>query len=483
MPAAKPMTEQKITHAQLQTSSWHLTSSREPVALNLHIHPDEFLPGFATRIARVGSYRSIDRALRALRPPGSAPSKAARKEAPLRILSDVAMRSAEQMVTEHTLIPFDHGLRAFAQEAKRSAGWAFAYKHALQLPSRGPRLCLQCVEEDSRDWGFSYWRRSHQAYGQCWCTKHHQPLMAASASCWNLLPQEVFHQTTIVPQPDTDQEPLARRIADISLGLLEHRSLVSIAEAKNRLRYWRGTTICHPTFGTAIIPITAAENAWLNQLWPNVVRADGTFRAIEESRFPVSSAIVTLSLARVHADTDDALMSWLTTAEIQRKTPSQERFGSAFWESHLVLQTYLRSLGRFEHIATRLNLSFPITRRHLTDAGYVALGKSNYRQTFDAMALLANDASPTDVARKMNVRPEHIEALARLACRRYGDRPNSGAACPVRHHPIYRALKSISAGSSPERAAHQSGCALSTVQKARASAVRWLHSLARIALQ
>lgn len=100
-----------------------------------------------------------------------------------RWLVEISGLSTESVVKWHTLVPLVWHF-APAQGPQRilcTFGDGSYLSRANSLLADTARLCPDCVKEDRRFRGFTYWRRSHQVPGVDWCFKHNQILLENEA--------------------------------------------------------------------------------------------------------------------------------------------------------------------------------------------------------------------------------------------------------------------------------------------------------------
>lgn len=139
--------------------------------------PDELAQGYMGRLARIHGWHN-DTASRAamiswLRTQG----QDGLDYSVIELLASVACQSLGQFTQSHTILPF----RRFVTHDKDDVEGPNVQRSTLKLFGTvelrpHPCFCEQCVIEDVKFHGFSYWRRSHQLPGLFWCTKHGQPL-------------------------------------------------------------------------------------------------------------------------------------------------------------------------------------------------------------------------------------------------------------------------------------------------------------------
>lgn len=196
--------------------------------------PDEFLPGYAGRVARSNAinlrelWRQLSSRANALSPTPAVKSRT-------QILATVLQVEADSLAREHTALPIIRVLRR-PHTGLRHADPDDARTLRLcefNLPARAPYLCSRCVIEDLAYWGLSYWRRTHQIRGILNCPKHGIALkLAHRAGCLDTFPEEGSAATT--QHPPVERQ-IQERYAQVVAGLLELQQALPADQALYRL--------------------------------------------------------------------------------------------------------------------------------------------------------------------------------------------------------------------------------------------------------
>lgn len=139
----------------------------------------------------------------------------------------------EVIINKHTLFPLYRPFLppARAQKIQKAMiGKAKGGEIIRQIgstPSRTPHLnylrcCPVCIEQDNKKYGFSYWNRNHQIYGNFVCHKHHTILL-----------------NTIIPFQDRTngygynlltKDLITSPVTDLIINENEHKLLIWISE-------------------------------------------------------------------------------------------------------------------------------------------------------------------------------------------------------------------------------------------------------------
>lgn len=135
----------------------------------------------------------------------------------------------EEFLHEHTLYPYT---TAFWQSEDRAAMTRKLLNPTVNMnvsflsQNSGKavdslRFCPGCVSEDAKQYGESYWKRSHQLPGVSYCVKHEEPLRDASVGLnWMFtvsLPHQLSHRSKKKPLLE---RPKALKVAQISEAAL-----------------------------------------------------------------------------------------------------------------------------------------------------------------------------------------------------------------------------------------------------------------------
>ena len=188
-----------------------------------HALPDECARGYLGRILRLnGAPESLNQAMAFVLQDGNSPLPVGYSAR--RMLAKLAALAGQQLpefVRAHTRIPL-HGavfLGGGAEWCDESSESRALRASEIHLGDDAWTLCADCAREDMWFWGFSYWRRSHQAIGVVLCSKHGCALrQRRGASAWRQMPHEVAALSQQFPDDvirDATDNPVLRRWAGI----------------------------------------------------------------------------------------------------------------------------------------------------------------------------------------------------------------------------------------------------------------------------
>ncbi len=303
----------------------------------LRLMADECAAGYWGRVVRVnglmdaypGAATSI--ATNVARAQGGTRPSSCRDLAP--VIGALADLSSNEVLLSHTMLPFDGAVpclpngnwfdrrqahNKLRQTAVRRSAWRCS-------------LCPQCVTEDLRCRGFSYWRRSHQIEGVVWCPKHGCPLHQAGNAVEMLrLPHDVL--TTAVPFPNPLVElamksTVVLRYAEICSRLLgSSRPTSRFHVLRSLAARARANGIgCAGEKGDRMLSDLAAAHvppSWVATLGAHRPKKRGSDEqgdiddVLSHLQVPVSTADCTLAVALLFDDADAAI------EDLQRPLPN-----------------------------------------------------------------------------------------------------------------------------------------------------------------
>lgn len=145
---------------------------------------------------------------------------------------------AEKYAYLHSFLPFSQFLTRVIEKPNQER-WDERSRRlkGFEIPRYCASLCEQCVIEDIRFRGYSYWRRSHQIPGMLLCQKHGDMLLYMSSSiAYDSTPVECL--TKAKPMDKCFEKQLNKVLPDIMrylnicTQLLEYRSPVDIRKIR-----------------------------------------------------------------------------------------------------------------------------------------------------------------------------------------------------------------------------------------------------------
>jgi hypothetical protein len=198
------------------------------------VMPDEFARSLLSRMCVLNGVDSPDALMPDLASLFGPSSRAGHKPTWSDLLASANRITPQAFHARHTLLPFRRAIRPVADCTPFGSvrDLLETTAHRTCLDRQPLRLCPECATEDTRFWGFSYWRRSHQLYGTALCQKHQVGLHEAKASSWRTLPHDAISASTAIDVAITREakrNPVIQRYAEISAGLAERTQPVSTA--------------------------------------------------------------------------------------------------------------------------------------------------------------------------------------------------------------------------------------------------------------
>lgn len=135
-------------------------------------HPDELAKGHLGRWRMMNCIQSSSTCMDVMRDKFEQSGFGSRSTPFLHVLATFSGLENRYYERHHSMMPF----MSFAvKENLRTAdgGWTpQVARWGLLTPRKLAFMCPACIEEDKKDWGYSYWRRSHQLPSSFWCGKH-----------------------------------------------------------------------------------------------------------------------------------------------------------------------------------------------------------------------------------------------------------------------------------------------------------------------
>ncbi len=357
------------------------------------IHPDEFSRGYRGRIRipniTFPSTKSFMAALREeLHPPGT-PQDDCPDAATLALAAGMSLM---QFVRSHTLIPL------FRMAPPKDEGVIHGdpsrldiikYYGTLTWDRINPRFCLDCIKEDLDFWRYTYWRRSHQFPGICWCSKHGTQLAISS------LGNKAFDETPSLemeahfefsPQEfkQISDNPVIQRYADILFSFLDSERPIASIHAMHRIsEQIKKQSIRtakagkRPKFTDRILE--QCPMPWVRALYPSIDKrlASESFNPIDcLPSTPVANHTYALALAVLFDSSDEAVNYWSSKAEnFPKNRKSHRKYGWDFWNSKEMYDLYVSHFGNIITMSEELGIDSDIVRQCLMAAGLPALGR------------------------------------------------------------------------------------------------------------
>ncbi|WP_018609906.1 TniQ family protein [Uliginosibacterium gangwonense] len=286
--------------------------------------PDELAQGHMARIFILAGIPERKRHSRSL---SSLIGAASDNQKYLGQLADLSRMPLRQYIYSHTLVPFFKAVQEQDIDwTSESIQWQSLMISARKGATKTIRFCPQCVEQDLRSLGVSYWRRSHQLFGVSWCVEHLCGLYSTAADdAMRQLPEAFVSEG----QADEMAEefvahPVLRRYGEICTGFLTLDAPINLAQMaqliRDRARFLdlRGRLGSHGDHMDKLA-IERTDRRWLQEYIPDVFtkgRASSICRTYSSTDLAYPAQYYALALALLFDSADDALAA-LNQAEIR----------------------------------------------------------------------------------------------------------------------------------------------------------------------
>lgn len=283
------------------------------------------------------------------------------------VLAELGALPVNDLVQLHTVTPHT---RAFVLTKDRQfphgSDVAGHLRHgAMRRPRQLLYFCEACAIEDTKYWGRSYWRRSHQIPGVDWCEKHEIPIRHCERASVQLEPykyRNVALPCTSSPYPTNS---VVRTYLDIGAFVLTQREpilmpvLQKVARAASKQTGLRCSQKgMRPLLSDFAVRKCPAD--WLSQLIPKIEDKElrKFFSSIDGAACGGSPSQVgcILALALLYDDADrcaNDLLSAAESAKNQNIEMRQPRPQTGYWSSVEVMEQSTRHYG----VNTGVNLA------------------------------------------------------------------------------------------------------------------------------
>lgn len=283
------------------------------------VMPDEFSRSLISRMCILNGVYAPDALMPDLASLFGPSSNAGHKPTWTDLLASANRITPQAFHARHTLLPFRRAIRPVADCTPFGSvrDPAEAAAHLSCLARQPLRLCPECATEDTRFWGFSYWRRSHQLYGTVLCQKHQVGLHEVTASSWRTLPHDSISASKAIDVAiirSAMRNPVVQRYAEISAGLAERTQPVSTAwmvqVLKQRLQSH------HTASGRTARRLTAIatdmiHGPWQKRFFPELDVVGGQLNGLDRTcssvRLGYSTQFYSLALAVLFDCPDNAM--------------------------------------------------------------------------------------------------------------------------------------------------------------------------------
>lgn len=375
--------------------------------------PDELGQGYAGRVAYLLGYSSIN-ALRQAKI-GQVPKESQNKFfiATGVYLSRIAGMDPIEYIASHTLIHY----RFLLPKLKNRRDTFIDYTRFLLGEYDGPlddkvACCPQCISSDMEEFGFSWWRRTHQLPALEVCPIHKTPLYMVSdrnsLARPPLPPQERSEGGSVAAQPTAS--PIIERFRNFSMWLLNleapinpghlnfaiSESMRSYGISKN---FKRKPLTCSPS----LFVRSQFPKEWLATNYPKLISDDYTGKDLNFdcilSNQGANATILAMLLAALFLDPNELIESMQAHQEEKSSKYDQARAE--------LLPVYIEHMGDIAKISEELNISKRFAYKLCEDAGLPSMSNFLGDARIDFVRRLSS-ASPEEMAswrQNMQIRP------------------------------------------------------------------------------
>lgn len=381
--------------------------------------PDEHLVGMLERVARLNGI-SIGRIREHLCRRSSASSlleaiaRTLDLSVPTLAASSTAYRFARAISAEP--ISFDDPLWL------RSQG-----KHSIEYRWRTPpRYCMSCVEEDLRELGHSYWRRTHQLPGVVICPDHSECLQTVQCAGSAVgLPGE-GRRDRRAEAALCDPQSIITRYAHTVRMLLTWKTQIPLVAMQNVIRE-RATSVGLRLGGTSkhrTLSDMAQDQApsdWLLQHFRSRrtrrcgSHLSASIASVCGSRNGcLSTQFYALALTLLFDSPEDARERLCAQPPANMTTQYRSYLG-VNWTSNKVLTALVKHRGVVERTADALGISEKTMHQGLGSIGLKSISRVARSELADALRDYFDGASIAEASAKYGVSQQDVERVLRSA--------------------------------------------------------------------
>jgi len=317
---------------------------------------------------------------------------------------------------------FDHGAETSAAYSKRLG----------MLPQRGGAYCCpQCIAEDLKDWGFSWYRRNHHLVGIDWCVVHDSKLsLVDHRNAFSRVPHLWQMENKLIPLTvvveHLPQNGFLRRFAEISTMLLARerpfladRINGALAKQAAALELRLSRTGRRPLISDRLSTQVAAP--WLCAHLPSWHEKQPSeyFQRIDAlatmKTLPGVGEAYAMAMASLYDTTETAMEDVCAAETGQQRTPSKHRRvsrGATFWNGEF-WPYYLKCHGQINVIAERLQLDADHVGEVLAALGLPSLHNHEQSKRWAAFIRFCSGESLSAACIAEQVNQSEVEVLLR----------------------------------------------------------------------
>ncbi len=356
-----------------------------------------------------------------------------RRQAPaIELLSKIAQADTQTFARQHSTLPYRRGITSYFADLKHGSedNRNILRDSGMRVARPGAYCCSECMRNDEKKYGRTYWHREHQLPGQFWCPEHKLPLhYVESIDAFLMAPDQVLDKSHPVPESwiaNTIDNSNINSFLAITSALLETEKPFSVKHVSAILRdkaaargfQTHGGKVKYPLLSDAVVADFGRE--WLATVLPRLAdkrqgeinsQLDGVLYMATASS-SVAAYILALSFL---FDSPDEAMNALITTDMSELVPLPTK-SSRTIENEELKSAYFKSLGSYSKTASLLMTSYAAICGRLRDMGLPNL-KGNRANGLEkaAVAFFVDGKSLPDSAAAGNVTCDALEKLVRVA--------------------------------------------------------------------
>lgn len=346
--------------------------------------PDEFMPGHMARFAYVNGFRSLSNFISDL----ASRSKAANNRGDTVEIYEhfchLVNIDQDEYLSRHTMMPIDR-LAALEESMVSSFGNPkITHQRTTLLKISSPAyFCVKCAEEDVKNNGFSYWRRTHQIHGVTWCISHgpNYPLAQADGIfSYDNQPHRTRHSRLEVHESHASNIAIARyaNLSRVTLVLATRYHRKHIANVINHKLKEFGVVVSLHRDQKRVSDICRDQlpEDWLSSYFTGIAngRKHSYCTSIDGASLSIRGIFghsYILALAMIFEDTDAAIEALSNNSSSARQIISKRKSD----RRSLARDRYFKFHGDYSLVAEDIGISKATAFRLLTSLGFPSLTK------------------------------------------------------------------------------------------------------------
>jgi len=302
-------------------------------------------------------------------------------------------------------------------------------------PREGGFVCQKCLEKDLKQFGFSWFKRSHHLIGVDWCVEHGDPLwQVPGPDPFSALPH-VWKARGLLRRleacaPSLDEtDPFLQRFVAISAFLLTHARPIPVARLHRPIRK-RATELGlrraligkQPPLSDLVRDLAPSE--WVQAHVPGLhEKPDSLYMSRIDDQLlsvtPASGDSYVLAMAALFPSAEEAIEAVLVSRQDlpRAETSNRQIRGVQFWHGE-VWQHYTRHRGDHREMAEDIGLPVSYVTQRLLTLGLPDLKEIGSSPLGAALNAFSSGESLEQACTSHSVDEQDLQALLRVACAR-----------------------------------------------------------------